>query len=123
MIDDKKIEEAANEYSQDNCGYSYDKEKLLAFEQGAKWAIDEFLKDLWHPISEKPKKECVFLYKTMFKGYGVYKIIDKSEWKCIIKYQKATKWLYIDDLFSKKEGQSRLKSTPDNNWELWLEKY
>ena len=45
-------------------------------------------------------------HNTMFKGYGVHKIIYRSEWKCIIKYQKATKWLYIDDLFSKKEGKS-----------------
>lgn len=76
-----------------------------AFEQGVNWAIQQFLKDLWHPVSEKPKKGCMFLYKTMFKGYGVYKIIDKSEWKCIIKYQKATKWLYIDDLLPKQKGE------------------
>ena len=100
MIDDKKIKSAAQ-------GYCYDTYGTIAeaFEQGAKWAINEFLKNLWHPISEKPKKECVFLYKTMFKGYEVYKIIDKSEWKCIIKYQKATKWLYIDDLLPKGGGE------------------
>ncbi len=39
MIDDKKIETVANEYSQDNCGYSYNINKLLAFKAGAKWAI------------------------------------------------------------------------------------
>ena len=36
MIDDKKIETVANEYSQDNCGYSYNINKLLAFKAGAK---------------------------------------------------------------------------------------
>jgi hypothetical protein len=107
MIDDKKIEDAAKSLRKDfNDDVTQGFLVEFGFEKGAKWAINEFLKDLWHPISEKPKKECVFLYKTMFKGYGVHKIIDRSEWKCIIKYQKATKWLYIDDLFSKKEGKS-----------------
>ena len=105
MIDNKKIEDAAKSLRKDfNDDVTQGFLVEFGFEKGAKWAINEFLKDLWHPISEKPKKECVFLYKTMFKGYGVHKIIDRSEWKCIIKYQKATKWLYIDDLFSKKEG-------------------
>ena len=55
-----------------------------AIELGARWAINEFLKDLWHPSSEKPKKECVFLYKTIFDGYGLNQIIDGNEWKYII---------------------------------------
>ena len=25
------------------------------FKEGAKWAINEFLKDLWHPMQEEPK--------------------------------------------------------------------
>ena len=107
MIDDKKIEEAAKSLRKDFDDDDVTQGFLVefGFEKGAKWAINEFLKALWHPISEKPKKECVFLYKTMFKGYGVHKIIDRSEWKCIIKYQKATKWLYIDDLLSKEGGK------------------
>lgn len=56
-----------------------------------------------YTISEEPKKGHVFLYKTIFKGYGLNQIIDGNEWKYIIKYQKATQWLYIDDLFLKKE--------------------
>ena len=106
MIDDKKIEDAAKSLRKDfNDDVTQGFLVEFGFEKGAKWAINEFLKDLWHPISEKPKKECVFLYKTMFKGYGVHEIIDKSEWKCIIKYQKATKWLYIDDLLPKEGGK------------------
>lgn len=78
---------------------------LKNFKDGAKWAINESLKDLWHPSSEKPKKGRVFLYKTIFKGYGVNQIFDKNEWKYIIKYQKATQWLYIDDLLPKEGGE------------------
>lgn len=106
MIDDKKIEEAARRYSEvTDC----DKEEALlieeGFKEGAKWAINELIKDLWHPSSEKPKKGRAFLYKTTFDGYGLNQIIDGNEWKYIIKYQKATQWLYIDDLLPKEGGE------------------
>lgn len=101
MIDDKKIEEAANEYSQDNCGYSYDIEKLLAFEQGAKWAIDEFLKDLQHPVSEEPK-ESVFMLSEYEKGKFYANYFDKNRggWS----NERLIRWLNIDDLLPKEGG-------------------
>ena len=122
MIDNKKIEEAARGaadlYEQDLPMMSYDEDTEVdgqhhfcqefgaeLFKDGAKLAINEFLKDLWHPVSEEPKKGRVFLYKTMFEGYGINQIIDGNEWKYIIKYQKATQWLYIDDLLPKKGGK------------------
>ena len=101
MIDEKKIEEAAYRFAT-----SQTHGELLAlidgYKEGYKDAINEFIKDLWHPVSEEPNKARVFLYKTIFKGYGLNIIIDGNEWKYIIKYQKATQWLYIDDLFPKK---------------------
>lgn len=95
------MKKAANEYSQDNCGYSYDIEKLLAFEQGAKWAIDEFLKDLWHPISEEPK-ESVFMLSEYEKGKFYANYFDKN-----IRgrsNQRLIRWLNIDDLLPKEGG-------------------
>ena len=121
MIDDKKIEAAKEEIYEDRFLLNGeevvfdndDKEEMFykddikkAIGLGAKWAINEFLKNLWHPISEEPKKAHVFLYKTIFKGgYGLNKIIDGNELKYIIKYKRATQWLYIDDLLPKKEGE------------------
>lgn len=120
MIDDKKIEEAKDNifnkhFLKNNEGMIcidhisepiyLDYQIKQAIELGAHWAINESLKDLWHPSSEKPKKGRVFLYKTIFKGYGVNQIIDGNEWKYIIKYQKATQWLYIDDLLPKEGGE------------------
>ena len=103
MIDDKKIEEAAfEEYPLNSDGNIIGRN---GFKEGAKWAINESLKDLWHPSSEEPKKGRVFLYKTIFKGYGLNQIFDKNEWKYIIKYQKTTQWLYIDDLLPKEGGE------------------
>lgn len=106
MIDDKKIEDAAKQHSEESYISGYFQACYKdAFMDGAKWAINEFLKDLWHSASEEPKKGRVFLYKTIFKGYGLNQIINGNEWKYIIKYQKATQWLYIDDLLPKKGGE------------------
>ena len=120
MIDNYKIEKAANLHrfeliaSMHNPYQCFeevvDAETDLiedSFITGAKFAINEFLKDLWHPAEEKPKKGCVFLYKTIFDGYGLNQIIDGNEWEYIIKYQKATQWLYIDDLISKEGDDNR----------------
>lgn len=105
MINDKKIEEAARNYCNNRYPASQDAPFIAeGFRKGARWAIHEFLKDLWHPADEEPKKGRVFLYKTIFEGYGINQIIDGNEWKYIIKYQRATQWLYIDDLLPKKGG-------------------
>lgn len=104
MIDDKKINEAANKLcdygSILSSGYRID-----GFKKGAKWAINEFLKDLWHPIEEKPQKEKVFLYQSSCYGFGLNQISDTKDWDFIIKYQKAIQWLYIEDLLSMKGGE------------------
>lgn len=65
MINNKKIEEAANkhidtEYAKYNSGEVEEEMICLrgkdSFKAGAKWAINEFLKDLWHPADEEPNK-------------------------------------------------------------------
>lgn len=105
MIDEKKIEEAKRAFIADKkiLGVISIIDLSCGFKEGAQWAINEFLKNLWHPSSEKPKKGRVFLYKTIFKGYGLNQIINGNEWEYTIKYQKATQWLYIDDLLPKEE--------------------
>lgn len=112
MIDNKKIEEAANEYSQDNCGYSYNIEKYLAFKEGANWAINEFLKDLWHPASDEPQKGTVCLLQMkLVNGHSSLECttaiyIGERKWTNIYipddADMKIIRWLYIDDLFPKK---------------------
>ena len=118
MINNKKIEDVAKVYmigefyDRDEAEWNYpitNEEKrnqcIIDFKAGAKWMQEEFLKDLWHTTSEEPKKGRVFLYKTVFKEYGLNQIINGNEWKYIIKYQKATQWLYIDDLLPKEGGE------------------
>lgn len=66
MIDEKKIEEAANkyietEYDRYNSGKVEEEMICLrgkdSFKEGAKWAINEFLKNLSHPASEVPRND------------------------------------------------------------------
>ena len=67
MIDDKKIEKAARQISErvvDTKCFDDSNPTHLAFAEGhfdgfnagAKWAINEFLKDLLHPNTEEPDK-------------------------------------------------------------------
>lgn len=55
MINENKIKSAAQAYCDATYG-TLDNHPLIAdaFKQGAKYAINEFLKDLWHSISEEP---------------------------------------------------------------------
>ena len=105
MIDDKKIEVAARDYINKN-GYfiKYDEDPCadieFAYKAGARWAINEFQKDLWHSASEKPllrNGKCLVVYNSgkidIFKISFVYEMLsnygkDGMGWKC---------WCYISD--------------------------
>lgn len=120
MIDDKKIEAAKEEIYKDKflgCGEMveafanedekemFDKEDIKeAIGLGAKWMQEEFLKDLWHPYSEEPKRYSYIMFKTTNNnGFGT-EYIDCS-WKAIARCLQITQWLYIDDLFPKEGGE------------------
>ena len=99
MIDDKKIKSAAQGYCDATYGTLNERPLIIeAFEQGAKWAIDEFLKDLWHPVSEEPK-ESVFMLSEYEKGKFYANYFDKNRggWS----NKRLIRWLNIDDLLPK----------------------
>ena len=117
MIDEKKIEEATRDYINKN-GYfvKYDEDPCvdieLAYKEGAKWMQEEFLKNLWHPASEKPvpvigcnNGVLVELNETrkpitLWKREYLYENISKHGNRFI------SRWLYIDDLLPK-EGDKK----------------
>ena len=103
MIEDKKIKSAAQGYCDATYG-TLNEHPLIAeaFEQGAKWAIDEFLKVLLHPISEEPK-ESVFMLSEYEKGKFYANYFDKNirGWS----NQRLIRWLNIDDLLPKEGGK------------------
>ena len=103
MIDDK-IKSAAQGYCDATYG-TLNEHPLIAeaFEQGAKWAINEFLKDLWHPVSEEPKKS-IFMLSEYEKGEFYANYFDKNRggWS----NNRLIRWLNIDDLLPK-EGSKQ----------------
>ena len=115
MIDEKKIEEAARYYCNNTYPASQDTPFIAEwFRHGAKWAIQELLKDLWHPAEEEPKKNRLVLTDTrsiMDKDnicWTTVKLTENgfiSNWSNYAKVTKITRWLYLDDLFPKKGGK------------------
>lgn len=113
MIDSKKIEEAAKQHAEEAFISGY---WQACYKEGfmgcAKWMQEEFLKDLWYPASEEPRKGAKFLYQNHYNSrfyYYIGKIDDILEtypnWSSYVKHVRVIQWLYIDDLFPKKGGE------------------
>ena len=110
MIGNKKIEEATRDYINKN-GYfiKYDEDPCVdiefAYKEGAKWAINEFLKDLWHQTDEQPEgyDEWILLHYNVGNFYSLAQVKDFKSWEGFVERAPIEKWLYIDDLLPKKE--------------------
>ncbi len=120
MIDDKKIEEAARGaadlYEQDLPIMSYNEDTEVdgqhhfcqefgaeLFKDGAKWAINEFLKDLWHPAIEEPERYTIYLAQIGRCAFDIF--FDSKDWEKFSKGNYITRWLYLGDLLPKKGGE------------------
>lgn len=123
MIDDKKIEEAATVASISDTEKGRVREDYVinalgdhesgfreGYIEGAKWAINEFLKDLWHPVSEEPEDDKNILIEqkydiscsNLYYGIEEYNSCYGLQWNDKVRILNITRWLYIDDLFPKK---------------------
>lgn len=133
MIDEKKIEEAANLHRFELIASMHGStlgtpmqcfEEVVGIETdliensfitGAKWAIDEFLKDLWHFASEEPEKrneniivlqdeddedESNPLYAAI-----VHERHDTFPWDEYCEDNAIYKWCYFKDIAPKKGGK------------------
>ena len=108
MINDKKIEKAIEDYVRySSVEDEYPGTEGDAFKAGAKWAINEFLENLWHPVSKEPEENRNILvehkcgdlhYYT--KNYDCY---YEDPWDAKVRILNITRWLYIDDLLPKEE--------------------
>ena len=122
MIDDKKIQKAARQISEkvaDAKGFDDSNPTHLAFSEGhvdgfnagAKWAINELLKDLWHPASEEPIESAQVLAEAKItesiKTYISFKRNDAlfKNWDAYSSCANITRWLYVDDLLPKEGGE------------------
>ena len=86
---------------------------------GAKWAINEFLKDLWHSYDEVPtrKNSDILLFFEDYSAdseddYDAYYDLaatregfTQDEWELFMNIGGTpSNWLYINDLFPKEGG-------------------
>lgn len=117
MIDKNKIAKAARKclaaFRKANPdGYSssiidIESNCLKNFKDGAKWAINEFQMDLWHPASEAPKRRFNYLllhYKDKEEECFEADVVDTKAWDCYIK-GSLVEYINIDDLFPKEGGE------------------
>lgn len=122
MINDKKIETAKEEIYEDRfllngeeVFFDNDEKEEMFYEGdikeaiglGAKWAINEFMKDLWHSASEEPEgyNEGILLRYNVGDYYSLAQVKDFKSWKGFVERAPINKWLYIDDLLPKKGGE------------------
>ena len=125
MIDDKKIKTAKEEIYEDKflgCGEMveafkdedekemFDKEDIKeAIGLGAKWAINEFLKNLWHTNTEEPDKSKGDIITLGFDNdaYLQFKesiLWNKESWRHSISRCQIIKWAYLSDILPKEGG-------------------
>lgn len=111
MVDDKKIEEAARYYCNNRYPASQDAPFIAeGFRHGAKWAINEFLKNLVHPASEVPRNDNgkVLAFSKVNRNIKLYDMDDsldeticdtyKEMWENEVKAYSFTDWVFIEDL-------------------------
>ena len=115
MIDEKKIEEAKKSFIDDKkiLGVMAMNDLACGFKEGAKWAINELLKDLWHSNTEKPKEDSNIVYideNDEFWDIDNYNSDNFDDsfgegWDSACRTQNIYKWCYKEDLLQKKGGQ------------------
>lgn len=126
MIDGKKIEEAKEEIYEDRfllngeeIVFDNDAKEEMFYKEdikeaiglGAKWAVNELLKDLFHHSSEVPRNDNgkVLAFSKEFgnrKLYDMNDVLDKTTcdtyqqmWEEQVNIFKLSDWIFVDELF------------------------
>ena len=126
-MDKKKIKEAAKKYGKRmmaSCNEFAKKHEStiptvgivsiapdVAFQDDVKWAINELLKDLFHPASEVPRNDNgkVLAFSKVFgnrKLYNMNAMLDKTTcntyqemWEEQVNIFHLSDWIFVDELF------------------------
>lgn len=117
MIDERRIEAAKEEIYEDRfllngeeVVFDNDTKEEMFYKEdikeaiglGAKWATNEFLKDLWHQTNKEPEgyDEWILLHYSVGNYYSLAQVKDFKSWKGFVERAPIEKWLYLDDLFT-----------------------
>ena len=121
MIDEKKIGKIATLYAKET--WNHEEEQfaaMCAFKEGTLWAQQEFLKYLWHDVSEEPDvrhKTIICLYKdgVISQDYEVYAeatehddhvlVMGEFDWEYYAREAEIEKWAYKNDILPKEGGE------------------
>ena len=126
MINEKKIESAKEEIYEDRfllngeeIVFNNDEKEEMFYKDdikeaiglGAKWAINELLKDLFHHTSEVPRNDNGKVL-AFSKEYGYRKLYDMNDeldkttcdtyqqmWEEQVNIFKLSDWIFVDELF------------------------
>lgn len=115
MIDERRIEKAAKHYAEENSMliedqmgdiYNGIEELSDAYKAGAKEAINEFLKDLWHDVDEMPKRAKAFIFECgdNSMNYYVGMMFNPNDYKKNAEIWHMNRWCYLEDILPKQEG-------------------
>ena len=110
MIDKNKIKGAAQGYCDATYGTLNTNPFIAeAFRKGAKWAINEFINDLWHPNTEEPDKRksdiiTIGSYNYISLHFKESFIWKEESWRPSISRCQITKWAYLSDILPKQKG-------------------
>ena len=126
MIDEKKIEAAKEEIYEDRfllngeeVVFDNDAKEEMFYKEdikeaiglGAKWAINELLKDLFHHTSEVPRNDNgkVLAFSKEFGNRKLYDMNDELDkttcdtyqqmWEEQVNIFKLSDWIFVDELF------------------------
>ena len=112
MIDDKEIDIAARAVvlsKHINETAYFQLRSIEDFKDGAKQAINEVFKDLWHHASEKPNKFNHYGFAALYvlqDNHQIRMVLydkDNMSWKNVISINEY--WLYVDDLLPNEGGE------------------
>lgn len=108
MIEEKKIEEAKKSFIADKkiLGIMAMNDLACGFKEGAKWAINEVLKNLWHDVDEIPKRAKAFIFECgdYSMNYHVGMMFNPNDYKKNAEIWHMNRWCYLEDILPKQEG-------------------
>ena len=112
MLYEKKIEEAKKAFIADKkiLGIEAMNDLACGFKAGAHWAIEQFLKDLWHNAEEEPNKSKSDILTLGFDTDDAYlqfkdSILWQDEsWRHSISRCRINQWAYLSDILPKQKG-------------------
>ena len=112
MIDENEIDIAARAQALSkhiNETSYFQLRSIEDFKDGARWAINEFIKNLWHPNTEEPDKSKSDIITLGFDNDACIQfkesiLWNEESWRHSVSRCQIIKWAYLSDILPKEGG-------------------